>query len=81
MASRWTVTQMSDIGGIREFRVHKGTVPVYMANRVWVSADNVPRCVSCSGPLTAMLASCAHALAVKRAMKSGNVVVRKEDAG
>ena len=62
----YSVTLKVDSDGIREFYVHKGTVPVYMATSVWVSSDGVPRCTSCSGPLKAMLASCSHAKAVKR---------------
>jgi hypothetical protein len=34
---------------------------------VWRSPDGTCRCTKCSGPLTAMLTSCRHAQAVKRA--------------
>lgn len=34
---------------------------------VWRSADGTCQCTRCSGPLQAMLASCPHAQAVKRA--------------
>jgi hypothetical protein len=66
MAIRYSVTPKCECNGIREFYVHIGTVPAYAAKQVWVGTDGIPRCVSCSGPLTAMLASCRHAKAVKR---------------
>jgi hypothetical protein len=33
---------------------------------VWRSTDGMCRCTECSGPLSAMLSTCAHAQAVKR---------------
>jgi hypothetical protein len=33
---------------------------------VWRTPDGICRCTQCSGPLTAMSASCAHAKAVRR---------------
>lgn len=65
MAVRYSIAEKAAFGVEREFYVHKGTRPVYGTPIVEISGG-VPRCRSCSGPLTAMLASCSHAKAVKR---------------
>lgn len=67
MARRFNIKEVEPyIGDGREFLVWKGTVPEYMAFRVSLGSDDKPRCGKCSGALTAMLASCPHAMAVKR---------------
>lgn len=65
---KFVVRQITDRDGIREFSVARVSYPEFQ-KAVWVSSDGTPRCASCSGPLTAMLASCPHALAVKRYLR------------
>lgn len=66
---RYTVTDLGERDGIRDFRVQENNQPDYECAGVWVSRNDIPRCASCSGPLSAMLASCPHAKAVKRYLK------------
>lgn len=63
---KYTVTDLGTRDGIRDFRVQENDQPDYECAGVWVSTGDVPRCTSCQGRLTAMLAGCPHAKAVKR---------------
>lgn len=63
---RYTVTDKGTRDGIRDFIVQENGQPDYERAGVWVGQSDIPRCASCSGMLTAMLASCPHAKAVKR---------------
>lgn len=63
---RYEIRETLDKDGIREFLVGYPDQPDYERVGVWVSADGTARCVDCQGRLTAMLASCPHARAVKR---------------
>lgn len=67
MAKRYTATNTGQIvGGDTEVWAVKVTGNLDPVS-VWRSPDGTCRCTRCSGPLTAMLTSCPHAKAVKRA--------------
>lgn len=66
---KYTVTDLGTRDGIRDFRVQENDQPDYECAGVWVGRSDIPRCASCSGRLTAMLASCPHTNAVKRFLK------------
>lgn len=66
---RYEIKFVSDRDGIQEYRVGTEDQPDHERVGVWVSRDEIPRCVDCQGRLTAMLASCPHAQAVKRYLK------------
>lgn len=71
---RYQIRFASDRDGIKEYHVGTEGQPDYERVGVWVGRDGTPRCVECQGRLTAMLASCPHAQAVKRYLKK----LRKE---
>jgi nitrite reductase/ring-hydroxylating ferredoxin subunit len=69
---RYEIRETSDRDGIREFLVGTAGQLDYERAGVWVSSDGVARCVECQGRLTAMLASCPHARAVRRYLNDRN---------
>lgn len=71
MARRYEIRQTLDRDGIREFLVGYAGQPDYERVGVWVGSDGTARCVDCQGRLTAMLASCSHARAVRRYLQKG----------
>lgn len=66
MARRFEIRQTANRDGIQEYLVGYSEQPDYERVGVWVGRDGTPRCVDCQGRLTAMLASCPHARAVRR---------------
>jgi len=73
MASRMTVTEEDSFGekSIRTFNVLDVGHEKYTRAIVWLNADGTrPACTACAGPRSAMLASCRHAKAVLRFVKS-----------
>jgi hypothetical protein len=63
---RYEVRETIDKDGIKEFLVGTAGQPDHARVGVWVGREGIPRCVDCQGRLTAMLAGCPHARAVKR---------------
>ena len=69
MSVRWLVEHevAEDFGDVAVWRVWQKGAARWTGGNVWV-VDGIPRCVECQGPLVAMLSTCPHARAVKRAM-------------
>ena len=64
----WVVERVEGLDSERAlgYRVRRAGAEQADAVIVWWYPTHGPRCTACSGPLRAMLASCAHARAVKR---------------
>ena len=62
---RWVVEEVDGFSHTRVFTVHRQGQQRFMAKDVWYSNGRV-KCCGCSGPLQAMLSTCAHARAVAR---------------
>lgn len=66
---RYEIEMTIDKDGIQEYLVGLPGQRKFERVGVWVGREGIPRCVECQGRLTAMLASCKHARAVKRYLK------------
>ena len=62
---RWLVEEAEGFRHTRVFNVRRQGQDKWMAKDVWYS-DGRAQCCACSGPLQAMLSTCAHARAVAR---------------
>jgi transposase len=63
-----TETELIDNHGTRTFRVKDAGDEEWKAVEVWLTGMR-PACTQCSGPLSAMLATCRHSKAVIRFVK------------
>ena len=64
--ARFVVEETKGFSRTRVFLVRRPEQQAWESINVWVSENGRAQCVSCSGPLQAMLSSCPHAKAVAR---------------
>lgn len=71
--TRWHVERHkpSDFSDVLVYRVRTQPVSDYFVTVWWSNDRQCLNCTMCSGPLQAMLSSCPHSQAVRRARKRG----------
>ena len=79
--TRWVVTEGEAFSGRRVYKVRRPEWPTWQTISVWADPGQPTsaRCVECSGPLRAMLATCKHEMAVRRFLRRPPTGERRDD--